>query len=625
MASSSVEQPVTPSPDGIRDMDATSAEDTALVRARRRQDHGDYSDDDDNMALMSSIEGRLDSFATREENDEYFTLDQDQPFALESASPSAMVEDEEQDTAALPAVSVNTALTTSLAELSSEPTDLYRREARSVEDYYSAYGGNGTMTGKVRVPSRHEQKSSALASGGDDEDVDDTAIQYRDDARQQQHGEMMTTHVLPHHLATTPAFRLKRAPGMEVIDLLDSSSDDDDEDKQAETSALTEIMVDEALQQRLLAHDHQKRLKLAADAATGSSYSRRKTLVLAPHRAPWTADPIRAPSSAVAGALASYHAREAHLPVWMKGATATNSSGSSSHQAGRAITPGASLSSSNHGSGALQSALRGGAPAPRRRYAFDPRRYPISGTPRMEAMPSYQQKQQEPSHSSPILKVDVPYPLLYPAGFTPTWNKILPDVIPPAVPPLQSERKAFRLSLLNVGEFTIVGLPVTTDGPPTSIAGLRAPIRAISRDHGKAVYEQKSAARDPDGGGSKWRIPLGAYQAFFAYLKESHPNAIVEGIPMHQLQIASLERARQVKGYPSIEELIQRGMPAGLANALAPFQRGGVDFVLSKGGRALIADGKKLFVCNGLVCPCVTVLSVLVRFPVWMLCVSLSP
>ena len=65
----------------------------------------------------------------------------------------------------------------------------------------------------------------------------------------------------------------------------------------------------------------------------------------------------------------------------------------------------------------------------------------------------------------------------------------------------------------------------------------------------------------------------------------------MHGIPANQLQIASLERARQEKGYPTPEEIVRYGVPEGLAHALAPFQRGGVDFVQAKQGRALIADG----------------------------------
>jgi hypothetical protein len=182
---------------------------------------------------------------------------------------------------------------------------------------------------------------------------------------------------------------------------------------------------------------------------------------------------------------------------------------------------------------------------------------------------------------------------------------------PPPIP-RRDQRRYFQLSLLNVYEFTITGLPVSYDSPPTPVTGLRAPIRQISREHGKAVYERDSdsetSPKDDDGGGGgglvnnngdagggsprggKWRIPLAAYQAFYAYLR-SDKYTQVDGIPQHQLQIASLARERQAKGYPTVEALIKRGVPTRLSKALAPFQRGGVDFVLDKNGRALIADG----------------------------------
>ena len=83
----------------------------------------------------------------------------------------------------------------------------------------------------------------------------------------------------------------------------------------------------------------------------------------------------------------------------------------------------------------------------------------------------------------------------------------------------------------------------------------------------------------------------GAYQAFYSYLK-SERNSRVEGIPGDQLRIASLGKARLEKGFPSAQKVIVYGVPRGLARALAPFQRGGVDFVVEKNGRALIADGK---------------------------------
>lgn len=85
----------------------------------------------------------------------------------------------------------------------------------------------------------------------------------------------------------------------------------------------------------------------------------------------------------------------------------------------------------------------------------------------------------------------------------------------------------------------------------------------------------------------------GAYNSFYSYLT-SDPLCQVVGIPQDQLKIASLGKARLEKGYPSTKKLVSFGVPRGLATALAPFQRGGVDFVVEKRGRALIADGKKV-------------------------------
>lgn len=66
----------------------------------------------------------------------------------------------------------------------------------------------------------------------------------------------------------------------------------------------------------------------------------------------------------------------------------------------------------------------------------------------------------------------------------------------------------------------------------------------------------------------------------------------VIGIPENQLKIASLGKARLERGFPSAAKIMSKGVPRGLAQTLAPFQRGGVDFVAERNGRALIADGE---------------------------------
>ena len=83
----------------------------------------------------------------------------------------------------------------------------------------------------------------------------------------------------------------------------------------------------------------------------------------------------------------------------------------------------------------------------------------------------------------------------------------------------------------------------------------------------------------------------GAYEQFL-YALRARPKTTVQPIPTYQLNVASLGKARLDKGFPSAEKIVNAGVPPGLACSLADFQRGGVDFVIDKGGRALIADGK---------------------------------
>lgn len=167
-------------------------------------------------------------------------------------------------------------------------------------------------------------------------------------------------------------------------------------------------------------------------------------------------------------------------------------------------------------------------------------------------------------------------------GFIPSWKQLMCRNHKSA----PKRFRAFQLSLLNVSEFTITGMRVGDEcsGYVTSLAGLRSHIKHISKGHGNAIYK-----RDPEGGEGKWHIPLGAYQAFYGFLR-SDPMCRVDGIPEEQLKIASLGKARLEKQYPSAQKLMRLGVPAQLARALAPFQRGGVDFAIDKHGRALIAD-----------------------------------
>ena len=170
-------------------------------------------------------------------------------------------------------------------------------------------------------------------------------------------------------------------------------------------------------------------------------------------------------------------------------------------------------------------------------------------------------------------------------GYIPTWRRLLPREFLSARKEreeMATERKRYALSVLNVNEFTISGVSLWTGAKASSVRGLRAQIRQFSSDYGKAVFERDSEADD----GGKWRIPLGAYQALFSYLT-SLPNTTVEGIPQAHLNIAMLGRQRLEKGCPSVRKIMYLGVPVRLEKTLAPFQRGGVDFVHERRGRAL--------------------------------------
>jgi len=192
----------------------------------------------------------------------------------------------------------------------------------------------------------------------------------------------------------------------------------------------------------------------------------------------------------------------------------------------------------------------------------------------------------------------------------------------------------YKLSLLSVSEFTVQGRSSNGYGLPPSVSWMRLHIKKLSKPYGKAIFErlhekstndgiqdeddansqkpnidiqnidqddytnnmEENLAKHVDGG--TWRIPLGAYQSFYSWLSSNPPTRpypsktylLIEGIPPHQLKIASLGYQRQSREYPSAKKLIKLGVPRGIALHLAPYQRGGVDFVLERGGKALIAD-----------------------------------
>lgn len=164
-------------------------------------------------------------------------------------------------------------------------------------------------------------------------------------------------------------------------------------------------------------------------------------------------------------------------------------------------------------------------------------------------------------------------------SFVPSWQNIVP---------ISSKRTtnhthAYKLTLISNKEFTIV--PIQHPNNPYDfvppIKGMRKIIRQITRHSANG----EKAVMD----GETWRIPLAAYHAFFQYLS-NEPNTVVESIPEYLLNVASLGRATSARGFPSVQDLRKSGVPLGLARALAPYQRGGVDFVLQRHGLALIAD-----------------------------------
>lgn len=176
---------------------------------------------------------------------------------------------------------------------------------------------------------------------------------------------------------------------------------------------------------------------------------------------------------------------------------------------------------------------------------------------------------------------------IYLKNHQPTWENLWPklEIANPA--PLintTNQMRAYKLSLLSHTEFTVTAVMHHTnryDFIP-SLTGLRKPIKEITRVHAK---EGEKAVLE----GGKWRVPLSVYQIFYGYLC-NQSNTEVEGIPASQLNIASMGRAVAERGYPSSEDLVDSGIPPDLAYSLAPYQRGGVDFVLQRGGKALIAD-----------------------------------
>ncbi|MGK3741316.1 MAG: hypothetical protein ACI90V_008166, partial [Bacillariaceae sp.] len=111
-----------------------------------------------------------------------------------------------------------------------------------------------------------------------------------------------------------------------------------------------------------------------------------------------------------------------------------------------------------------------------------------------------QQQQQQRKKIKPNRATDPRY-MPFPQTHTPTWDNPLPPI--PRLSGQNSnnrggsnnQMKHFELSLLNLSEFTITGLPVTMDGRPSSVLGFRKIIKEVSRGHGKAVFERDDSAK----------------------------------------------------------------------------------------------------------------------------------
>ena len=405
----------------------------------------------------------------------------------------------------------------------------------------------------------------------------------------------------------------------DVIDLLDDSGDDDNDDQNNNTRNNNNKDFQPPPRKR------QKRINDVNDNLNKTVSAQPGTTTLS--------------SSSSMPEQQAFYGRQSHLPNWMK-------QSQQQRPLAAAVVPTTPTKTS------LSSSLRGKSLferlyGPKIKKSYDSMTMStVATTTAQSPSPPQQPKQQQQSSSSSSSSLQQPYHQYFrlPSDFVPTWKQFLPitntNNSHSAMSSSQQQQRRFQLTLLNVNEFTIEGLPVRYEGPPTSIMGLRVPIRKISKAHGgKAIFNQsnqhedgtpmnddnekrqKKDNHDDDNDNhddddenvvanhqqrqqqntGRWHIPLAAYHAFVAYLTSSschdHTNTTntttthVIGIPDHQLQIASLERERQEKGWPSVHDLCQQGVPKGLAMTLAPFQRGGVDFVLAKNGRALIADG----------------------------------
>eukprot|EP00984_Skeletonema_dohrnii_P001085 scaffold339_cov132-Skeletonema_dohrnii-CCMP3373.AAC.8 len=336
-----------------------------------------------------------------------------------------------------------------------------------------------------------------------------------------------------------------------------------------------------------------------------------------------------APPPAPSGATASYQNRNEHMPQWMNNNNST------------ATTPTAYAAPQNYDA----------EPNPLHRTSTSNNSYYYQPPPPPPHRPPptthHQNYQQHHNNSSTYYSSSNPSSSTYsthsyhhhhhppqqyddtiemPLEHTPTWQHILPaDYFTKRKEQRRNQygrsRRRFVLSLINLWEFTLTTESIDIYGQSNEevFHGLRGPIKKIAKDHiGKdgrkgAIFERGADGKgilpdDPSlkqatvgldannhntttnntAGMGKWRIPLGAYQALFSYLTR---EGSVEGIPPEQLRAATLGRERaDKKEYPSVKWLLDRGVSPVVAEALAPYQRGGVEFIIEKEGKALLAD-----------------------------------
>ncbi len=172
-------------------------------------------------------------------------------------------------------------------------------------------------------------------------------------------------------------------------------------------------------------------------------------------------------STRTSPATASHTARTQHMPQWMNGAARLQQQQQQ-----------------------LQQQIN---PPSRQAVAVHP------GATLSDYRPTLIKSHMTPVLSAPKVMQHKPNMLEIPEDYISTWEAPLPSHLYRR----PQGRRRYELSLVNVKEFTITGLPISWEGPPSSLAGLRKKIKELSKAHGKATYE-----RTKDGSDGRWRIPI---------------------------------------------------------------------------------------------------------------------